>query len=394
MKNTEKNYVIGIDRGERNLLYICVIDEKGSIVEQKSLNEIIGENGYKVNYHKLLDSKEMKRDKARKNWESIETIKNLKEGYLSQVIHQICEYVVKYDAVIAMEDLNFGFKRGRFKVEKQVYQKFEDSLCSKLSYLVRKNEEFDKPGGLLKAYQLTNKEKHNGRQNGIIFYVPAWLTSKIDPVSGFVDLLKPKYVNVKETLAFVEKIDDIRFNQSENMFEFDVDYSKFPKCAISYRKKWTICTNGERIVNKRNREKNYMWENETVVLTDEFKKLLSAYGIDISKNIKESILKITDSDFHKRFIKLLSYTLQLRNSMTGDVEIDYLLSPVKGSNGEFYDSRKADKSLPKSADANGAYNIARKALWAISNLQTADISSLSDVNLSIGQAAWLEYAQK
>ena len=38
------------------------------------------------------------------------------EGYISQAVHKICELVVKYDAVIAMEDLNFGFKKGRFKV--------------------------------------------------------------------------------------------------------------------------------------------------------------------------------------------------------------------------------------------------------------------------------------
>lgn len=30
--------VIGIDRGERNLIYISVIDNKGNIIEQKSFN--------------------------------------------------------------------------------------------------------------------------------------------------------------------------------------------------------------------------------------------------------------------------------------------------------------------------------------------------------------------
>ncbi|MBR5978835.1 MAG: type V CRISPR-associated protein Cas12a/Cpf1, partial [Verrucomicrobia bacterium] len=34
IREHEKNYVIGIDRGERNLIYVCVINEKGSIVEQ------------------------------------------------------------------------------------------------------------------------------------------------------------------------------------------------------------------------------------------------------------------------------------------------------------------------------------------------------------------------
>lgn len=396
LKNSSNNYVIGIDRGERNLLYICVIDGNGKIVEQKSLNEIISDNNYKVDYHKLLDSKESDRDRARKNWDTIENIKELKEGYLSQVIHQICEYVIKYDAIIAMEDLNFGFKKGRFKVEKQVYQKFENMLCTKLKYLVKKEELPEKPGGLLNAYQLTNGDdsKNKGRQNGIIFYVPAWLTSKIDPVTGFVDLLKPKYTSAKASLEFIEKIDDIRFNADENIFEFDIDYNKFPKTSLSYRKNWTVCTNGERIINIRNSEKNNMWDNKIIVPTDEFKKLFEQYNIDCSNDIKESILNITDSNFHRKFIKLLAYTLQLRNSMTNNVEVDYLLSPVKDANGVFYDSRIKDSSLPENADANGAYNIARKAMWAISVLKDTDDELLQKANLSMKNSEWLEYAQK
>lgn len=396
LKNTDDNYVIGIDRGERNLLYICVIDGKGEIVEQKSLNVKKGDNDYKVDYHKLLDEKEKDRDKARKSWDTIENIKELKEGYLSQVIHKICEYVVEYDAIIAMEDLNFGFKKGRFKVEKQVYQKFENMLCSKLNYLVRKGEDCENPGGLLNAYQLTNdpKEKFKGKQNGFIFYVPAWLTSKIDPVTGFVNLLYPKYTSMKAAQEFIEKIDDIRFNKDENIFEFDIDYSKFPKTSVSYRKNWTVCTNGERIINIRNSEKNNMRDNKTIVLTDEFKELFDLYGVDYSANIKESILNITEADFYKKFIKLLSYTLQMRNSVTNNVDIDYLISPVKDSNGVFYDSRKADGTLPENADANGAYNIARKAMWAISVLKNTDEDSLKNANLSIEKADWLEYTQK
>lgn len=396
LKNSDNNYIVGIDRGERNLLYICVIDEKGKIVEQKSLNEIIGDNNYKVDYHRLLDVKEKERDEARKNWGTIENIKELKEGYLSQVVHQICEYVVKYDAIIAMEDLNFGFKNGRFKVEKQVYQKFENMLTTKLNYLVNKYEEPEKPGGLLSAYQLTNKadKVNRARQNGIIFYVPAWLTSKIDPVTGFVDLLKPKYVSVKESMEFIEKIDEIRFNQDESMFEFDVDYSKFPRAAASYKKCWTICTNGERIINIKNSEKNNMWDSKIILLTEEFKKLFDLYGVDYFGNVKEGILKITDSGFYKSFMKLFSYTLQLRNSMTNNVDVDYLLSPVKDVNGVFYDSRKKDGSLPENADANGAYNIARKALWAISVLKNTDEELLNEVSLSIKNTDWLKYAQQ
>lgn len=401
VKYKDDNYVIGIDRGERNLIYISVIDSNGKIVEQMSLNEIISDNGHRVDYQKLLDTKEKERDKARKNWTSVENIKELKEGYISQVVHKICELVVKYDAVIAMEDLNFGFKRGRFPVEKQVYQKFENMLISKLNLLIDKKADPTEDGGLLRAYQLTNKFDgvNNGKQNGIIFYVPAWDTSKIDPVTGFVNLLKPKYTSVSEAKKLFETIDDIKYNANTDMFEFCIDYGKFPRCNSDYKKTWTVCTNSSRILTCRNKEKNNMWDNKQIVLTDEFKSLFGEFGIDYKGNLKTSILSISNADFYRRLIKLLSLTLQMRNSITGSTlpEDDYLISPVANDRGEFYDSRNykgTNAALPCDADANGAYNIARKALWAINVLKSAPDDMLNKANLSITNAEWLEYTQK
>lgn len=401
VKYKDDNYVIGIDRGERNLIYISVIDSNGKIVEQMSLNEIISDNGHRVDYQKLLDTKEKERDKARKNWTSVENIKELKEGYISQVVHKICELVVKYDAVIAMEDLNFGFKRGRFPVEKQVYQKFENMLISKLNLLIDKKADPTEDGGLLRAYQLTNKFDgvNKGKQNGIIFYVPAWDTSKIDPVTGFVNLLKPKYTSVSEAKKLFETIDDIKYNANTDMFEFCIDYGKFPRCNSDYKKTWTVCTNSNRILTCRNKEKNNMWNNKQIVLTDEFKSLFNEFGIDYKGNLKTSILSISNADFYRRLIKLLSLTLQMRNSITGSTlpEDDYLISPVANDRGEFYDSRNykgTNAALPCDADANGAYNIARKALWAISVLKSTPDDMLNKANLSITNAEWLEYTQK
>lgn len=401
VKYKDDNYVIGIDRGERNLIYISVIDSNGKIVEQMSLNEIISDNGHRVDYQQLLDTKEKERDKARKNWTSVENIKELKEGYISQVVHKICELVVKYDAVIAMEDLNFGFKRGRFPVEKQVYQKFENMLISKLNLLIDKKADPTEDGGLLRAYQLTNKFDgvNKGKQNGIIFYVPAWDTSKIDPVTGFVNLLKPKYTSVSEAKKLFETIDDIKYNVNTDMFEFCIDYGKFPRCNSDYKKTWTVCTNSNRILTCRNKEKNNMWDNKQIVLTDKFKSLFNEFGIDYKGNLKTSILSISNADFYRRLIKLLSLTLQMRNSITGSTlpEDDYLISPVANDRGEFYDSRNykgTNAELPCDADANGAYNIARKALWAISVLKSTPDDMLNKANLSITNAEWLEYTQK
>lgn len=401
VKYKDDNYVIGIDRGERNLIYISVINSNGKIVEQMSLNEIISDNGYTVDYQKLLNKKEKDRDEARKNWTSVENIKELKEGYISQVVHKICELVIKYDAVIAMEDLNFGFKRGRFPVEKQIYQKFENMLISKLNLLIDKKADPTENGGLLRAYQLTNKFDgvNKAKQNGIIFYVPAWDTSKIDPATGFVNLLKPKYTSVPEAKKLFETIDDIKYNANTDMFEFYIDYGKFPRCNSDFKKSWTVCTNSSRILTFRNKEKNNMWDNKRIVLTDEFKSLFNEFGIDYKGNLKNSILSISNADFYRRLIKLLSLTLQMRNSITGSTlpEDDYLISPVANESGEFYDSRNykgTNAALPCDADANGAYNIARKALWAINVLKDTPDDMLNKAKLSITNAEWLEYTQK
>ncbi len=95
-------HVIGIDRGERHLLYYSVINKQGKIVEQGSLNQIETDQGYKVDYQQKLDAKEKERDSARKSWASVENIKELKQGYLSHVVHKLAKLIVKYDAVVCL----------------------------------------------------------------------------------------------------------------------------------------------------------------------------------------------------------------------------------------------------------------------------------------------------
>lgn len=88
-------------------------------------------------------------------------------------------------------------------------------------------------------------------------------------------------------------------------------------------------------------------------------------------------------------------TLQMRNSMTGCVDVDYLISPVRNQEGTFYDSRDAHETLPKDADANGAYHIARKALWAIEKIkQVQTEEDLKTVKLAVTNKEWLRYMQE
>lgn len=396
LRESNATHIIGIDRGERHLLYLSLIDLKGNIVEQYSLNEIVNEyngNTYRTNYHNLLDSKEKQRDEARRSWQTIENIKELKEGYMSQVIHKIAELMVKYNAIVVLEDLNLGFMRGRQKVEKQVYQKFEKMLIDKLNYLVDKKLDADATGGVLNAYQLTNKFESfqkMGKQSGFLFYIPAWNTSKMDPTTGFVNLFDTRYENMEKAKAFFGKFDSIRFNSAKGWFELAFDYDNFTTKAEGTQTKWTLCTYGTRIETKRNPDKNNEFDSVEFDLTERIKELFAKYQIDLNGNLKEQICNQTDATFFKELQHLLHLTLQMRNSLTG-TETDYLISPVMNAKGEFYDSRACGKNLPENADANGAYNIARKGLWVIEQIKHAD--DLTKIKLAISNKEWMRYAQ-
>ena len=397
LQQADDTHIIGIDRGERHLLYLVVIDMQGNIKEQFTLNEIVNEyngNTYRTNYHDLLDTREEERLTARQSWQTIENIKELKEGYLSQVVHKITQLMVKYHAVVVLEDLNKGFMRGRQKVEKQVYQKFEKMLIDKLNYLVDKKADATQSGGLLNAYQLTSKFdsfQKLGKQSGFLFYIPAWNTSKIDPVTGFVNLLDTRYLNTEKAKAFFSKFDAIRYNADKDWFEFNLDYDKFGTKAEDTRTTWTLCTQGNRICTFRNAEKNSQWDNQEVDLTREMKSLFEHYNINICGNLKEEICSQTDKAFFTGLLHILKLTLQMRNSITG-TETDYLVSPVADENGVFYDSRSCGDTLPKNADANGAYNIARKGLMLIGQIK--ETKDLANFKYDISNKAWLNFAQQ
>ena len=80
----------------------------------------------------------------------------------------------------------------------------------------------------------------------------------------------------------------------------------------------------------------------------------------------------------------------MRNSVTG-TEIDYIISPVANENGEFFDSRTCSDKLPKDADANGAYNIARKGLMLIEQIKKSE--DLKKIKFDISNKSWLQYVQ-
>lgn len=267
-------------------------------------------------------------------------------------------------------------------------------LIDKLNYLVDKKVNNDEPGGLLNAYQLTSKFdsfKKLGKQSGFLFYVPAWNTSKIDPVTGFVNLFDLTYANIDKSKALFSKFNTIRYNDKKGWFEFSFDYNNFNQRAEGTKSDWILSTQGERIITFRNPDKNSQWDNKVVNLTGEFKQVFNEYGIDIHDNLKEAIANQNEKAFFEELLRCLKLTLQMRNSISGTYT-DYLISPVADENGIFYDSRNCTNSLPANADANGAYNIARKGLMLIEQIKKSE--DTDKIKFDITNKAWLNFAQQ
>ncbi len=416
--------IIGIDRGEKHLLYYSVINQKEEILEQGTLNTI--DSSYEkegkivphsTDYIKVLKEKEGSRDDARKSWGTIENIKEVKAGYLSHVVHKLSKLIIKHNAIVVLEDLNTGFKRGRFKVERQVYQKFEKALIDKLNYLVFKDSETHQPGHVLNAYQLTNKFESFqklGKQSGILFYTTAQYTSTTDPVTGFLKNIYKRYANVADSQQFWESFDQINYNAAEDRFEFtySIDQIRHKNLETDHAdydisvKQWTVCScvTRSRYIKPKSTEAQKQQVtseqignkgmHETYLVTDKIKEALTKAGINYQNNLdlKPQLMTHNAASLHKDMLYFLNAILTMRVTdskfESGTPENDYILSPVE----PFFDSRKALPTQPENGDANGAYNIARKGICMLKNIANPD--SKGKVDLLITKQQWQNYAQK
>lgn len=417
LKNNPDVNIIGLDRGERHLIYLSLINQKGEILEQFSFNTVEQSrndaNPRKIDYHEKLNQREKERDKARKSWQTIGKIAELKEGYLSAVIHKLTQLMIDYNAIVVMEDLNFGFKRGRFHVEKQVYQKFEHMLIDKLNYLVFKDKGLTEAGGVLNGYQLANKFESFqklGKQSGMLFYIPAGYTSKIDPKTGFVNMFNFKdLTNIHKKRDFFSKFESIYFDNDTESFVFTFDYKNFDGKAREemFISKWSVYSREKRIVYY---PKNKSYDD--VFISEKLKVLFQKMNINYASenNLLDSILEIGAdlkngdkpskdvADFWDGLLYHFKLILQMRNS-NAQTEEDYIISPVKADDGTFFDSREESKkednaTLPKDADANGAYHIALKGLSLLKRFDVADEKSLKKFDMKITNADWFKFVQE
>lgn len=369
LKNAEKYNVIGINRGENNLIYLTVIDRFGRILESKSLNVI---DNY--DYNAAMTERGNQRTDERVSWGSISDIKNLKSGYIGKAVHEICKMIVKYDAIVVFDNVNGPFVSSRGKIEKNVYQKLQQALVQKLNYLTFKDTPENELGSFKYGYQLSNPYKNPNdlsTQNGIIFFLSPWGISRVDPKTGFMDLLHAKYVNMDMYKEFLAKFTSISYVERPGMFKFKFDYKNFLDWQkLPGKTDWTIYSNGERTefyMDKRSGR----YKMNVVDLTAAFKDLFDSYGVayGTTSHLLTDILKINKPDFFKQFNRLLSLTLQMVNHGEDDA---YVLSPVLGADGKFFDSRNCESYEPSCSDANASYNMARKGLMLIDNIKRSE----------------------
>lgn len=387
LANNPEINIIGVDRGEKHLAYYSVITQEGKILDSGSLNEITG-----VNYAEKLEEKAKNREQARKDWQTVEGIKDLKKGYISQVVRKLADLAIEHNAIIVFEDLNMRFKQIRGGIEKSVYQQLEKALIEKLNFLVNKGEtDSEKAGSLLKAYQLAapfTTFKDMGKQTGIIFYTQAAYTSRIDPISGWRPHLYLKYSSAEKAKADIQNFTKIEFTNGR--FEFTYDIKKF-RAQKEYPQNtiWTICSSVERFRWNRHLNNNKGGYDHYPNITDNVLQLFEETKIDLmTGNILGQIERLdtkANVSFFKDLVFYINLICQIRNTddqaKTLDKQ-DFIFSPVK----PFFDSRNSEKfgeHLPKNGDDNGAYNIARKGILILKK-----ISDFSEENGSCEKMKW------
>jgi len=379
-------HVIGVSRGENSLLYVTVIDPEGKVIEKRSLN-IIGN----TDYADLLARREAERNAERRSWETVTGIKQMKEGYLSQVVRILADLMLKYDAVLAIEDLSSNFKQSRQKIEKAVYQQFEEKLIKKLNYLVNKDASDDEAGSLYRAYQLAgdapafDRKTGFGKQTGFVFYVSPWNTTAIDSNTGFMNLFDTRYQSVAASRNFWHSFDNIAYDEIQDAYRFDFDYSYFVSpdrqdMLKGTKTNWSVYAKGERILTTKT-DKGI--KHEVVNVEDKISELFDKYSIGHGDSIKADICAVQDKAFHEELMKLFGLTVGMRCGSSVN-------SPVLGHNGVFFSA---------SSDENGAYNIARKGLMIIERLRNASDEEVTargkdGVSLTISANDWLKYTQK
>lgn len=425
---TAKNDVriIGIDRGEKHLVYYSVIDQKGTIVDDDSLNEIDG-----VNYFEKLRGREKERLEQRRSWKTITQIKDLKRGYISQVVHKLSELVVKHNAIIVFEDLNMHFKQKRGGIERSVYQQLEKALIDKFGYIVLKSRASLEVGGVLNGYQLAapfESFEKMGKQNGVIFYTNPEYTSITDPITGWRPHIYIKSgVSNEEALNIFTQKAEVQWDDDRKSYVIRYDQKDFAKDLPS--RQWALYADAPRLERYRNQD-GY-WEARKIDPNKLLSELFSVWNFnqlegEMSEQIAimyqngdlkgERVVNGKNQGFFKALRYILNLIQQIRNSDSirfieerdkqGNIkenssgnrgirqvgsDIDFIASPVKPfftTPNPFQKENLCNLSI-ENGDANGAYNIARKGIITLERIAQHP----EKPDLYISRCEWDKFAQ-
>lgn len=393
-------YFLGIDRGEKHLAYYALVDVVGNLVDGGTLNMPFTDQNGKPrtikairrtlkdgkeheeeveckDYNDLLDAKAGNRDYARKNWQTIGTIKELKDGYISQVVHKVATLATAdKPTFVVLEDLNVGFMRGRQKIEKSIYKKLEVAIAKKMNFLVDKSKDgkYGDLGSVTQAVQLTPPVKNfdelkKSKQAGVMLFVRPDYTSQTDPVTGW---RKKTYISGGSEDAIKRKIIEtftgIDFDGKDYVFTYKDDVTG---------KEWKVYSgkDGESLDRFWSvRDDKGIWN----AAKQDLPGMLDALFVEFDKsrsflmqiNEGKPLTKIGKHTAWESLRFIITLILQIRNTGKNERDKDFIQSPVRDEKGNHFDSRlywdkqKRGESvtLPSSGDANGAYNIARKGI--------------------------------
>lgn len=423
---------IGIDRGEKNLAYYSIIDRQGKIIKTESLNEI-GKDGFgnPIKYAVKLDARMKEREVSRREWKEVERIADLKKGYISQVVRKLSNLAIENNAVIILEDLSMRFKQIRGGIEKSIYQQLEKALIDKLGYFADKKEDnSNKAGHLLNAYQLAypiTSSREMGKQTGAIFYTQAGYTSKTCPACGYRRNIKCGFESIEKARDFFGKLDDFFYDKKCDAFHIKYSLDKLYHDRQQKEQKtnelYTDLTKKNTFMISTKNAFRYKWfdrysqraklekfgissyenngvrkESDTkkgVVkvfdLTEYLKGVLKT-GVD-SGGLKEFILSTArDKNFYQDLLYAMYLLTETRQSISG-TDIDYIHCAACG-----FDSRAGFQGIKNfSADANGAYNIARKGIIIKDKIKQfskkEDLTKMGWGDLVVSINEWDKFAQ-
>jgi len=385
--NKDNLRIIGIDRGEKNLAYFSVIskDANGVLKVEKCGDLNLG-------YLKPLDDLEKTRQDQRKSWQSIATIKNKRDGYISHAVREITKLILNNKAIVVFEDLSGNFKRSRMKFEKAPYQQLELALIKKLNYLVKKNATVGEPGHYLSAYQLTDEVssyKDMGKQTGIIFYTQASYTSRTCPQCGWRKRLTGLYY--KDRVSAKKRFDQktgiqLMYNGDNRCFDFAY-HPTYDQKELK-EKLDNVSSDVTRVKWDSKKRENIQYKDGE--LTKKLEEILKNKGIILEQNINTQIQNVDDAGFWEDLINTLRLILEIRNTDNENGR-DYIECPHC-----HFHSDKGFQGMAWNGDANGAYNIARKGAM-IANI-ICDPKNKTDKltwgDLKIDLTDWDKFTQK